>query len=565
MRIWFLVTGLVYGFSASAVVDMKTANFADTWVDLIVPNSGYDLKVSRTYNSRTLYSGIFGFGWCSDFETRLEITPESALKIVECGAGAEVLYTPKKFDQGRVDDTINSIMSEVKKRNSSLSSKELTELKNSLKDDYLFREEFARRVGLKGSVSADTVFYASGRENETITRQAQNYKRTLADGTFQLFDLNGRLTHMYDRNNNYLKLSYSNDAVSLISDNDGNKLTLRYDPNTRKVSKITGPNRLTVDYVTRSEDLIRVKNAWKETFSYEYDDLHNLTKITMPDGKTKQIGYNKDKDWVTSFTNTVGCKENYEYKADPNDPKNHFWSTVVKRCGKEITNKSSYEFVHRPRKDGFSSYLYRVRSDNNGSITDITYHEIFGKPVAILRGNMRTEYTYYDNGLVRTKKEGPRFLTFEYKNTCGKVSKVDIEYSVPASERSPSDKGNKKDSVPEIKKVRTHFTYEPKKCNLILAQNSDGQKVKLQYDVKGRIAVIEDQSKKLVKIQYDSRFGKPAVVSRPGLGTINVSYKASGEIDKVDSKDGPRVAVQVASIFSNLLEIIAPASAETNL
>ena len=45
-----------------ALVDMKNANFADTWVDLIMPGSGYDLKVQRTYNSRTLFDGIFGFG-----------------------------------------------------------------------------------------------------------------------------------------------------------------------------------------------------------------------------------------------------------------------------------------------------------------------------------------------------------------------------------------------------------------------------------------------------------------------------------------------------------------------
>ena len=67
------------------------------------------------------------------------------------------------------------------------------------------------------------------------------------------------------------------------------------------------------------------------------------------------------------------------------------------------------------------------------------------------------------------------------------------------------------------------------------------------------------------EIRYEAKFGKPSVVIRPGLGTIQVTYKADGEISKVDSKEGANVAVQVASIFNNLLDIIAPATAETPL
>jgi hypothetical protein len=84
----------------------------------------------------------------------------------------------------------------------------------------------------------------------------------------------------------------------------------------------------------------------------------------------------------------------------------------------------------------------------------------------------------------------------------------------------------------------------------------------MSYDHKGRISTIRDQAKKLVKIEYEERFGKPSIVTRPGLGTIQVTYKANGEISKVDSKEGPVVAMQVASTFNNLLDIIAPASAD---
>ena len=164
-------------------------------------------------------------------------------------------------------------------------------------------------------------------------------------------------------------------------------------------------------------------------------------------------------------------------------------------------------------------------------------------------------YNYFDNGLVKSRKDRLKQMNFEYKNACQKVSEVETHVFDP----------QKPDAKKPAKIITTNFVYEDKKCNLSTAQNSEGQSVKIQYDARGRIALIEDQSKKIVKIKYEERFGKPSVVTRPGLGTITVSYKSDGQIDKVDSKEGPNVAVQVASIFNNLLDIIAPATAEANL
>ncbi|MGZ3721925.1 MAG: DUF6531 domain-containing protein, partial [Bdellovibrionales bacterium] len=177
--------------------------------------------------------------------------------------------------------------------------------------------------------------------------------------------------------------------------------------------------------------------------------------------------------------------------------------------------------------------------------------------------------TYYDNGMVRTKKEPGRMMAFEYKNSCNKVSQVTLNFYEdavdPGSKKEDARKPTQAKTERMVRSVKTHFAYEAGKCNLLTADNSEGQTVKLQYDPQGRIAQIEDQSKKLVKIKYEPKFGKPAIVTRPGLGTIQVTYKGDGEIQKVESKEGPNVAVQVASIFNNLLDIIAPATGETPL
>lgn len=554
-----------------AIVDMKSANYSESWTDLIVPGIGYDLRVNRTYNSRSLFNGIFGFGWCSDFETKIEVTPESNVKLTECGGGMEITFTPKNFNPGRIDVTIKSIIEEVKRRRPDLKPDYVAGLEKELKTNDFMREEFGRRMNIRGKVEDGVTYLANGREAETITLKSGAFKRTLADGTYQLFDqASGRMTAMYDKNQNHLKLTWDKDVLGSVSDNLGRKLNFKFNPMTKKVSEIVGPNNLVARYVVKGEDLVEATDSKNQKYKYTYDEVHNLTRIEYADKTYKALTYNKDKDWVMSFRNKKGCLETYDYQMSKEDPKAHFWSNVVKKCGDKITNQSKYEFFHRPRPDGAGVYLYRVRTEVNNNITDIVYHEIFGKPISIVRDNLKTDYAYYDNGLVKTKKEPGRMMEFEYKNACNKVSQVTLKFFEELPEiagnekaRKPSQKSGGQERI--VKTVRTKFTYETQKCNLILADNSEGQVVKLQYDAQGRIAQIEDQSKKLVKIKYESRFGKPWIVTRPGLGTIQVSYKTDGEIAKVESKEGQNVAVQVASIFNNLLDIIAPATSEAPL
>jgi YD repeat-containing protein len=280
--------------------------------------------------------------------------------------------------------------------------------------------------------------------------------------------------------------------------------------------------------------------------TYEYDDVHNMSKAIYPDKSFIALTYDKKNDWVTSFTDREKCKEDYKYEFDEKDPKMHYWSSVKKVCGKEVVNQSKHEFWYGQRKDG-QTYLSRVSSTVNESIVDITYHEVYGKPIAIRRNNDHFTYDYYSNGQVKTKTSENSKLVYEYDNKSGKVSQVISTYL------------NEKGKVTMTKKA--DFKYDPK-GNLTFAQNSDGQKVTMTYDQRGRIATITDQAKKVVKIEYEERFGKPAIVTRPGLGTIKVSYKSSGEIDKVNSAEGPTVAMQVASTFNNLLDVISPATAE---
>lgn len=530
---------------SSAIVDMKNANFTNTWVDLEVPGSGYDLKVNRTYNSKSLFDGMFGFGWCSDFETSLQVTAEGNLKITECGAGQEIFFTPRAFGKKEIQNTIDQIIAKMKAAKKG-DEKQWKEISKDMLTDHDLRSKFAFAYKVAVPVKEGTQFFANGKEVENITLSKGVYTRNLPDGSYQRFDKSGQLTHLYDKNGNFLKLDYADGTLKELVDNNGRKLSFKY-YNNKKVRSISGPGNLTAEYkFTKMNDLTWVNNAWKNVYTYEYDDLHNLVKANYPDKTSIALKYDKRNDWVVSFTDRQKCIENYNYEFDDKNPKLHYWSTVKKTCGKEVVNESRHEFWYAERADG-QIYLSRVASTVNSNVTDITYHDVFGKPIAIRRNNERFTFEYFPNGLVKNKNSDVNKLSFNYDKATGKVSEVVT--------RTVDQKGK------VIATRKSEFKYD-KKGNLIFASNSDGQKVNMTYDQRGRIATITDQAKKVVKIQYEERFGKPAVVTRPGLGTIQVSYKPSGDIDKVNSSEGPSVAMQVASTFNNLLDVIAPATAE---
>jgi YD repeat-containing protein len=544
---------------ALAIVDMRNANYSDTWIDMQVKGSAYDLRIQRTYNSRTLYSGMFGFGWCAEFETTLKTTATNTLRVTECGAGVEMEFFPSSYSNAEKEKLIKSIIKEVRTRNKGRDAKFFAKLESDLNIDGTLRDEFARQLNISSAVKSGQKYTANGRATDFITFNGSEYVRQLPNSTIQKFNKDGQLIQMSDKNANFIKVAYKNAKVVSITDALGATIQFKYPTSSQFVSEAVGPSGLKATYDYKGENLMVVNNAWKNKFTYAYDNLNNMTLVTYPDKSTIKISYNQDKDWVTSFKDRNECVETYTYAANEKTPLDNYTSGVEKKCKGQVTNKSSYEFWHETRADG-TRYLSRARSDNNGSITDTIYDPRNGRPLEISQDSIVTRYEYNKQGLLSKKLDPFKVQNFSYNEKCGKVSFVESSYTLNA----PRETAKAKKAKSITKKVSTSFTYDPARCNLVSAKNTDGQNVSLTYDNRGRITKIADQSKKEINITYEERFGKPYTVSRPGLGSIKFKYKNDGSMEKFDSDEDPTIAIQVASIFSNLLEVIAPATTDIN-
>ncbi|TCA34342.1 hypothetical protein E0H70_07365 [Rhizobium leguminosarum bv. viciae] len=372
---------------------MKSANYTEGWTDLAIPMAADRLVVDRTYNSRNVFNGIFGFGWCSSWETTLTVNGTGQLKVTGCGGGSETLYFATNFDvQGEITSQIDLIYAEVKKRRPELSDEYIENLRVELRADQSLREEFLRRLG-PSYYPLLNVTYVSSDMRGSVIFNGREFTLFQGDGRMEVFDYEGRLKRQTTAAGRWITLTYKDGRPVRVRHEDGPYLDLIYSEDPRKLAKIVSSEGSQVSYRIEKEDLREVTVTNGDRFRYGYDANHNLTRIDFPDGTFKELTYNREKDWVTSFTNRKGCVESYIYSESKDDPKNHFWSDVVKKCDGKVTNQSRYEFFHAYTENGLT-YLKAARSVVNGAVIQLDYDQR-GRRIKVERDG-RVTYLGYD-------------------------------------------------------------------------------------------------------------------------------------------------------------------------
>ena len=516
IKCWLLITQLLlfvqiwFPFTSVAIVDMKNANYGDTWHDWPGVSTG-DLGISRTYNSRSLHDGIFGFGWCSDFETRLDLTAEGNVILVHCGAGSKELYARQGFSRREVEAMADRILERARadwiSRNIPLvkllgrvGDSGWKEFRGQLIKDDKLRARVANQYGLSNTLpQKGEAFILEGRGVQRLTFDSEGYYFQGGNGESMRFDTQGRLISSTNREGRMVTLTYDDGGLRSVENKKGDRLEVEILAS-GKIGKVKGSNGKEVEYRYSEEgNLVSVKNFWGNFFSYEYDNYHNLTRINYPDQTFKRLTYDKDRDWVTSFRGRDGCVEEYAY--DGNDE--YYLSRVRKQCGAKTTNESTYEFFHALNGPGGIKWLQRLITTINGIVTDITYDEASRKPVREVRNGNVVESDYYPNGLLRIRQDATTLREYFYAQ----------EMTIPQRvvERDLVGKGNPMRT--------TIFSYD-EKARVIIANRSDGLGATYLRNDDGHITEVHfEDGRQLILDAYDDHSGMPALVTASGDGS----------------------------------------------
>jgi YD repeat-containing protein len=364
---------------AVAIVNMQNCNFSDTWTDVALP-LGTDLSfnIQRTYNSRSNYDGMFGYGWCSDWETSLITGQQGEITIVHGGAGMEETFFPDRSAPGRY-----------------------------------YNEDRSESLEKKGQGYEWQTYIA-------LREQKNPGECPLPHPAVKVYDEFGRLVTIRILDVGNIQITYTGfrREIRQIRLPTDDVLTFHYCSNGKIIHIVINDNKNEVHYrYSLSGDLIEVKNTWGNTYLYNYDDYHKLTKIDYPDHTSKELRYDIERDWVISFKNRDGCREYYQYISYT---PMFYESLVTKTCKDKIVNRSRYTFWFAINPKGVK-YQSRVLVEVNGVLRDTRYHPLFGKPVYI-RSDIQEFFQYGDSGEFRGGKvecedgrvfEFPRITTGE--------------------------------------------------------------------------------------------------------------------------------------------------------
>ncbi|MBY0415305.1 MAG: hypothetical protein K2Q18_14130 [Bdellovibrionales bacterium] len=522
-------------------VNLKNGNFYVTYTDIIVPGGDHDLEITRTYNSKSTDNGWFGFGWGSLYETKLMVSADGSVVVMENGSGAQTRFVPKEAIN--VESSSKKIVDAMKKKEPMSDSAVQTLIKR-LNNDAELRQFYSKKYDIETTLAEGTTLYSNDRGIQTIVKEKTGYKRSNADGKTDYFDNEGKLTKITDKNGYSILFEYKGNVLAAIKDSQAKQIQLEWYPDGKiKSASYAGDKKATYVYDAKG-NLASSVDVLGNTYKFEYDGNHNLTTITYIDNTKMQIKYDKN-SFATEVIERTAESTKYKYESNPKNPDFHYWTTVTKKSFEGPETSSRYEYEIKTKPDG-QQYTYRIATEVDGIKTETVYSECCSLPLKITRGKDVTTFEYNAKGLL-TKKTSTRgeYVELAYDDKINKITKV------------VNNEG------------WTTFQYD-KAGNLGKAVNSAGKSVLLIYDRDGKITKMIDQDKEDTKTRRTLSFkynslGKPVEIEMENVGIINVAYDNYGEIKKVESKAGAKMALQVTQAFQSLLSIVKPAGVNLNM
>lgn len=515
-----MLGALMLPVAVMAGVNLKNGNFFISYQDVTLRDGGRELALKRTYNSLATFSGWFGFGWGSRFETRLVALPDNSVAVQEIGSGS-IFYYDTVAKDGKapavnVAQGIEQIVSRATQRDQ-LDADAAADLRRRLAANQELRMRKTLEYAVPVELPVGAVLRSSDCARSAVTRLPDGYKRADCQGGNDWFDLQGRLLRTEAADGYQIRADYAGNRPQTITDSSGNSLRLEWTAEGRVAAQQGGQHRVLYTY-DATGNLIRNYEADGYDYHYLYDGNHNLTRIGYMDTSSMQISYESPESGrATEVIERNDDKTRYEYGTDPADA-NHYWTRV--------------DYLFNDGRRDSRRYEYRIQQTDNGA-------EHVASIVADNR-QRRQENRYDDKGrIVRRINADGDYTELVYHPVSGKVILV-FE--------------NKRSTV---------FHYDDA-GKLLRAENSQGVVIELSYDSKDNISRMvetdpQQGTRRTLEFRYNAA-GKPVTITLAGVGKIDVSYDDKGEVREAVSKQGAAMAMQVTQVFQSLLSVVKVAN-----
>ena len=394
-------------------------------------------------------------------------------------------------------------------------------LKRNNNDSYTLVEGDGRRISLYRNGSRYTPRSLTSPAltfNEDGTGSLQHQS-----GITYLFNPDGTLSRISDRNSNAIILSYDPEGnLIAITDPSGRNTVLEYHSN-NVIKSLTDPHGNLHNFDYTNGDLTGISSQvqglgvqkWAYTYyphaflwtktdpggkktGYFYDDQHRVVKVFDPERRVREVAY---------------------------DPANAQTRLVEKDGGVWVYNYDPTLGVLKKKTDPLNStWSYAYYPDRNlESVQDP-------------RGN-RTSYTYDENGNVTSVEDALGHITRYNYNLFNKIQMIETDPGEPLIELSYDGNGNLT-GVKDQVGVKTEYEYDSR-GNLTGIKNPL-EHIGLDYDLHNYLVRIRDvrSDLPLFEFGYDGAGNRTSIKEVQGAGGRMIRYEYNG-LNQVTKKTGP--------------------------
>ena len=465
-------------------VNALNGNLFMAFQDLYVPARGAPLELTRTYNSRATYQGIFGHGWLSSLEVGLEQTDRDSVQIKDWD-GSVQLYSrdPKREER----------------------------------------------------------FLPAWASTQSVERKGDGtFVRSIGNCVKEIFSPQGRLIRREDNRGQGIRLKYAPDGIRVIevADASGRVLRLSYtDGEVGFVREVTDPLNRTLRYDYDPQgNLIAVVGFVGEVTRFAYDSDHNLTAMTLPDGGRITNFYDTANDFVLRQEGPGAKKTFYEYH--PLSEANPTQRTVVTDAR---GNKTTFSYFFDP---GGASRV--TITDATGAQTGQEY-DARGNPVASTDAlGQRTTSTHDEQGRLLSVVNplgGKNQFTYMDAGDCMKPTSV--QDALGHAVKIHYDSNCKMAEVVNSIGRSTRFEYNAA-GDLTEVITPDGARRRYQYDSYGNISRITDPGGRIVQYVRDV-LGRITEEVAAGGQRYRYSHDAKGRLIETVHPTGYRATLRYDS------------------
>ncbi|MCB9024824.1 MAG: hypothetical protein H6625_00775 [Bdellovibrionaceae bacterium] len=331
---------ILWGSLTWAQVDVRQGSYQEPFLDFIIKNAEMDIRLQRSYASRSLNKGWFGWGWCSNLENKLVVNSEDSIVYKDCEL--EMSFNKNQYNQWL--------------------SKDYPEAK--------------------------------------LIRMATKYIFFGVSGEKLEFDLQGKILKFTDRSARSLSYKYGNSLFNkgsyiLISSGEGFQLKfLKNNQDLVTEVSLHAPKALviyreqeilrtkswTFYYKYQDDNLVKVLEEKTNIYNYDYSNLRNLTKVLLENGQQKFIEYDEEMDCVTKVKDYEGCVEELAYWLNPLFPKDNYSTHYKKSCHGKLLLSGVYEFTYALHPL-VGRYLKAMEVKTKNKVKVIKFNPISGRPI----------------------------------------------------------------------------------------------------------------------------------------------------------------------------------------